>query len=89
MTAKLLLALIRLYQVTLSPYTGGCCRFEPSCSKYAAEAIRTHGAAYGSWLALCRLARCHPLGKAGYDPVPAPGARLSRDRRGLANGRTL
>lgn len=71
MTAKLFLALIRLYQVTLSPYTRGCCRFEPSCSKYAAEAIRQYGSGRGTWLALRRLARCHPLGRAGYDPVPS------------------
>lgn len=87
MTAKLLLGLIRVYQVTLSPYTGYCCRFEPSCSKYAAEAIREHGAWRGSWLALRRLSRCHPLGRSGYDPVPAQSA--ARRDRDLAPGRIL
>ena len=72
MTAKLLIALIRAYQLTLSPYLGGSCRFLPSCSSYAIEAIRTHGAARGTVLAVRRLARCHPFGHAGYDPVPAP-----------------
>jgi uncharacterized protein len=72
MTAKLLIALIRGYQLTLSPFLGGSCRFLPSCSSYAIEAIRTHGAWRGSAFALRRLSRCHPFGRAGYDPVPAP-----------------
>lgn len=72
MTAKLFIALIRAYQLTLSPFLGGSCRFLPSCSSYAAEAIRIHGAFRGSALAVRRLARCHPLGRAGYDPVPTP-----------------
>jgi putative membrane protein insertion efficiency factor len=70
MTAKILLALIRGYQLALSPVFGGWCRFEPSCSVYASEAIRTHGARRGSWLALKRLAKCHPFGGHGFDPVP-------------------
>ena len=71
MTAKILIALIRLYQLTLSPYLGGACRFNPSCSAYAREAIEVHGAWRGAWLAARRLVRCHPLGSSGYDPVPA------------------
>jgi len=70
MTAKILLALIRVYQMVLSPFFGGACRFEPSCSVYAADAIRTHGAVRGSWLAIKRLSKCHPLGSHGFDPVP-------------------
>jgi putative membrane protein insertion efficiency factor len=70
MTAKLLVALIRGYQQTLSPFFGGDCRFVPSCSAYAREAIERHGAWRGSWLALRRLSRCHPLGSSGLDPVP-------------------
>jgi hypothetical protein len=70
MTAKILLALIRVYQIVLSPFFGGACRFEPSCSVYASEAIRTHGAVRGSWLAIRRLSKCHPLGSHGFDPVP-------------------
>ena len=70
MTAKLLIALIRGYQLTLSPYIGGACRFLPTCSAYAIEAIARHGAARGSWLALRRLSACHPFGRSGHDPVP-------------------
>lgn len=70
MTAKILLALIRAYQFMLSPLFGGWCRFEPSCSVYAFRAIDMHGAARGSWLAAKRLARCHPFGSHGFDPVP-------------------
>jgi putative membrane protein insertion efficiency factor len=72
MTAKLLIALIRGYQLTLSPFLGGSCRFLPSCSAYAREAIERHGAWRGSLLALRRLSKCHPLGGSGLDPVPAP-----------------
>ena len=74
MTAKLLIALIRAYQLTLSPFLGGSCRFLPTCSAYAIEAITAHGAGRGSVLALRRLSRCHPFGRAGYDPVPRPSA---------------
>ncbi len=72
MTAKLVILLIRAYQVVLSPFIGGACRFQPSCSGYAIEAVATHGAWRGSLLAVRRLSRCHPLGRAGFDPVPAP-----------------
>jgi len=66
----LLVSLVRLYQITLSPILGGACRFEPSCSAYAIEAIDRHGAWKGVKLAGARLLRCHPFGSAGYDPVP-------------------
>jgi putative membrane protein insertion efficiency factor len=72
MTAKLVILLIRAYQVVLSPFVGGACRFQPSCSAYAVEAVATHGAWRGSLLAARRLSRCHPLGRAGFDPVPVP-----------------
>jgi uncharacterized protein len=72
MTAKLLIILIRVYQAVLSPFLGGACRFVPSCSAYAVEAIAVHGAWKGSLLAFHRLCRCHPLGTAGIDPVPIP-----------------
>jgi putative membrane protein insertion efficiency factor len=68
--ARLLLGAIRFYQLLFSPMYSGSCRFVPSCSQYAAEAVRKFGAARGSWLALRRLARCHPLGSSGADPVP-------------------
>ena len=61
---------LRLYQISLSPLLGPMCRFEPSCSHYAAEAIEVYGLVRGSWLAAWRVARCHPLAKSGYDPVP-------------------
>ena len=65
-----LLVGLRVYQVAISPLLPPSCRFSPSCSHYAAEAVRRHGALRGSWLALRRLARCHPLGGCGFDPVP-------------------
>ena len=62
--------LIWLYQKLISPLLGSNCRFEPSCSAYAEEALREHGAIRGSWLALRRIGRCQPWGGSGYDPVP-------------------
>ncbi len=77
--AGLLLGLIWIYRRTLSPLlpalvgsTGGC-RFHPSCSLYAAEAVRVHGALAGGWLALRRVLKCHPLHPGGFDPVPPAG----------------
>lgn len=67
---SLLLALIRVYQFTLRPLFGANCRFAPSCSEYAAEAIARHGAWKGAGLALRRILRCHPYHPGGYDPVP-------------------
>jgi putative membrane protein insertion efficiency factor len=67
---SLVLVLVRSYQVLLSPLFRGSCRHLPSCSEYAHEAVERHGAVRGLWLALRRLARCHPLGTSGYDPVP-------------------
>ena len=68
----LLLALLRIYKLALSPYLGSRCRFWPTCSDYASEAIVRHGPARGTWLAACRLCRCHPFTAGGYDPVPEP-----------------
>jgi putative membrane protein insertion efficiency factor len=68
--ARIILILIRAYQVGISPWLGPACRYEPTCSTYADQAVRKHGAARGSWLALRRLLRCHPWGGSGYDPVP-------------------
>lgn len=65
-------ALIRAYQILLGPLVGGACRFEPSCSAYARTAIEQHGLRRGAWLAVRRVARCHPFGGSGYDPVPPP-----------------
>lgn len=79
-----LVLLVRLYQVTLSPFLGGACRFQPTCSNYALEALRTHGALRGSWLAARRIGRCRPGGGAGWDPVPPAGAAAPAERRGAA-----
>lgn len=69
---SLLLALIWLYQRLLSPLFAGSCRFEPSCSEYARQAVLIHGPAKGSLLAAARLLRCQPLCRGGVDPVPRP-----------------
>ena len=62
--------MIRAYQVLLSPFLGSRCRFMPSCSQYASEAIGKYGTVRGTWLAVKRIARCHPFCDGGYDPVP-------------------
>ena len=67
---RLLLALIRGYRLVLSPWWGRQCRFMPSCSEYASEAIERHGSAEGAWLAMRRIGRCHPWCPGGFDPVP-------------------
>jgi putative membrane protein insertion efficiency factor len=69
---RLLRFLLRAYQLTISPLLGPRCRFYPSCSSYAMEALQLHGAAKGSLLAAKRVCRCHPWNDGGYDPVPAP-----------------
>jgi uncharacterized protein len=74
MLTRLAIAVIRLYQLTLSPLLGPVCRFEPSCSRYAVTSLERFGLLHGSWLALKRLARCHPWHSGGYDPPPLPGA---------------
>ncbi len=68
--ARLVLLALRAYKILLSPLFAGSCRFTPSCSDYMAEAVRRHGAVRGGWLGLARLARCHPFGAHGLDPVP-------------------
>lgn len=67
---KVFVALIRVYQITLSPMLGQNCRFTPSCSRYAIEAIEKHGALKGLGYAIRRILRCHPFCEGGYDPVP-------------------
>jgi uncharacterized protein len=80
------LAVVYGYQAVLSPFAGGACRFTPSCSAYAVEAIRLHGAARGLWLALNRVARCHPWGGFGHDPVPQT---VSRSGQAVLGDRSL
>ena len=70
LTIWLPVKLIRLYQILLSPYMGRQCRYTPTCSNYALEALRKHGLLRGSWLAIKRILRCAPWGGSGYDPVP-------------------
>ncbi|WP_371813820.1 membrane protein insertion efficiency factor YidD [Diaphorobacter sp. HDW4A] len=73
-----LMALVRGYRLLLSPWLGSACRFEPTCSVYALEALEKHGAAGGSYLTIARLARCHPWCDGGHDPVPQEPPRATR-----------
>jgi len=73
--ASVMLGLIGIYRLTLSPLIGGQCRYLPTCSCYAEDAIRAHGAWRGGWMTLARLQRCRPLGGSGWDPAPAQAAR--------------
>ncbi len=70
LAGRAIILLIRIYRLLFSPWIGQHCRFHPTCSAYAIEAIRRHGAARGSWLAAKRLGRCHPWHEGGVDPVP-------------------
>jgi uncharacterized protein len=72
LAVRVALAAVRGYQLLLRPLLSGQCRYVPTCSEYAAEAIAIHGATRGSWMALRRVLRCHPLGGSGLDPVPHP-----------------
>jgi putative membrane protein insertion efficiency factor len=65
---RLVILAVRGYQITLSPFLGGQCRFVPSCSEYFIEAVEKYGALRGSWKGLCRIGRCHPFHKGGWDP---------------------
>ena len=69
---RLLIAIVRGYRLLLSPWLGNACRFTPTCSAYAIEALESHGAAAGSYLTLRRLVRCQPWCAGGHDPVPPP-----------------
>jgi putative membrane protein insertion efficiency factor len=70
MMAHLLVALIRAYRYLLSPWWGNQCRYSPTCSVYAEEAVTRHGLWSGTWMAACRVGRCHPWHAGGFDPVP-------------------
>ncbi len=84
--ARLLLAVIGFYRVAIGPALAPACRYTPSCSAYALEAIQVHGAGRGSWLAIRRLLRCHPFHAGGHDPVPLPVG--SAESHSLATSRS-
>ena len=75
---RMLIGLVRAYRLVLSPWLGSACRFEPTCSAYALQALEAHGALAGSYLTVLRLCRCHPLCSGGLDPVPAQRPTLFR-----------
>ena len=70
LAARFGIAIVRAYQLVLSPFAGGACRFHPTCSEYAVEAITEHGLLKGFKLSIQRVGNCHPLGRSGFDPVP-------------------
>jgi len=80
MLKKVFIFPVRLYQWTLSPILGGQCRYEPSCSQYMIDAINEWGPLKGSWLGLRRIARCHPWGGHGHDPVPRKQGAKSKEQ---------
>lgn len=92
LVARSLIAAVRFYQLARGPFVTSKCRFTPSCSVYAEGSVREHGAIKGSWLAARRLARCHPLGGCGFDPVPTRTVPVGavpaefRQRAGQAGG---
>lgn len=85
----LLIASVRVYRVTLSPLLGGQCRFHPTCSVYAEEAVRTHGAVRGGALSVWRVLRCNPFGRGGFDPVPPRTPRALYDTLIRRHGREV
>ena len=74
-------AIIRSYQLAISPWLGRNCRFYPTCSQYADEAINVHGVAKGGYLAVRRIIKCHPFHAGGYDPVPAASGKTTCDHQ--------
>ena len=80
--ARALRLIIRGYQFVLAPWLGARCRFHPSCSHYALEALAEHGAARGVWLSALRLGRCHPFNEGGFDPVPPTSGSASGVQQG-------
>jgi putative membrane protein insertion efficiency factor len=76
-----LIQLVRLYRLAISPWLGSNCRFDPTCSAYAIEALQVHGILKGTRLAITRIGRCHPWGRSGYDPVPQDSEDQSSKER--------
>lgn len=94
MVGRVLIGMVKVYRLVVSPWTPAACRYTPTCSAYAVEALGRHGAARGGWLALRRIGRCHPWGGLGYDPVPrgestAGGRSRPSERTKQPLGRTL
>ncbi|MBD5268068.1 MAG: membrane protein insertion efficiency factor YidD [Bacteroides sp.] len=88
--SRLLILSIRFYQICISPMFPPACRFTPSCSAYAIEAIRVHGALRGSLLAIRRILRCHPWGGSGYDPVPpVNNLSITRQKTRFSRSKTM
>lgn len=83
-----LIGLLRAYRALISPLYGQVCRYHPSCSAYALEAVREHGSLRGSWLAVRRLARCHPWASGGYDPVPSKQGLVQPSPLDMSHPRT-
>jgi uncharacterized protein len=81
-----LIGLVKAYRLLLSPWLGSQCRFEPTCSRYAIEALESQGAARGSYLAARRVLRCHPWCDGGFDPVPSRGRETRAENRSPASG---
>jgi putative membrane protein insertion efficiency factor len=81
--ARLLRLLVRAYRNTFGLVLPNSCRFQPTCSQYALDALTEHGAARGAWLTLKRIARCHPFAAGGYDPVPPKGRGTKEERQAL------
>jgi putative membrane protein insertion efficiency factor len=81
LVARLLILLVRLYQIAISPFLGNNCRFYPSCSSYMIEAIQVHGVFKGLYLGTRRILRCHPYSDGGLDPVPPCGCRHSPEHK--------
>jgi putative membrane protein insertion efficiency factor len=84
-----LIALLKAYRFGISPLYGQVCRYHPTCSAYALEAVQTHGAVRGTWLAARRVARCHPWAAGGLDPVPPQRNRTPKNRRSSTLSSTL
>ena len=76
--SRILVGLVKVYQMAISPYLAPRCRFQPTCSHYMIEAVHAHGGVRGGWLGLKRIAKCHPWGGFGYDPVPQGGSKSAQ-----------
>ena len=89
MFGRLLIGLVKFYRAAISPWTPAACRYTPTCSAYALDALSRHGSLKGGWLALKRVGRCHPWGGLGYDPVPPTLEEKTRGLGELPDGHAL